>query len=141
MKRLIIILALLAVVTAASAADWIEDVGDATVWQVSVTLSGVTTSNKDRMEQLRAFHNFQYRYSGDVLDASDWVKGLAGGIEATQLQGEAPTAPLVLVYRDRLWRTFVTALHTSFPGWLVSPVADKNVNGENASIPTPPAAP
>lgn len=133
MKKLILAALLVALSTSVHGADWVDQ-GDGT-WQVSVTVTAATTAEKDMYEQIRADHNYTYRYSEDALSTSDWLAGLLEGFSATQYEG----GPTVLKRCADLWQAFKRK-------W-VSP-ADRaaspdggDTEGLAVSVPAPPAAP
>jgi opacity protein-like surface antigen len=134
MKKLIILAALLAILTATSrAADWVEQ-GDGT-WDLSVTVTAASTAEKDMFEQIRADHNYTYRYSGDALSASDWMAGLFEGFTATQYQDQ----PTVYKWCATLWQAFKQKWVS--PADLASSSDDGDTEGLAVSVPAPPAAP
>lgn len=101
----------------------------------------MTEQEATRAEKIHAYHNYLYRYSGATPDTADWLDGLLQGLDAPRIQGRRPAAPQVFGFLDSLWAQYVGQLHEEYPGWLVTPGADRNANGEAAAIPAPVAAP
>lgn len=134
MKKLIILAALLAIAVASShAADWVDQ-GDGT-WDLSVTVTAASTAEKDMFEQIRADHNYTYRYSGDALSPSDWLAGLFEGYTATQYVDQ----PTVYKWCATLWSAFKKKWVS--PAALAASSDNGNTEGLAVSVPAPPVAP
>jgi len=108
LKNLITLILALLMVSSSYAQDWTSFADGH--WEVqSVTISVTTTEEKDMFEQVRAWHNYQYRNAGDVLDAGEWASALLTGIEDTQTGNGVE----YFDFCKRLWRKFIQAFVTT----------------------------
>lgn len=144
MKKIaLIFLFLLAFVPKSFSADWVAQ-EDGT-WTLSVSLTASTTQEKDMIEQVRKWHNYEFRCGGlgeiceegeDTLSPSEWVQGYFFGFSHTQV-GKSDKK----LYRmcSNLWGNFKRAVNRKYLSWVSSPSSNPETNALNAVVPSPPA--
>ena len=84
--RLLIIL-LLALTPALSAADWVDNLNG--THSVTVTIT-VPDQVKSDLDQVRADYNQEHYYSGEERDASNWLKEEIEGATTTRSSKDLP---------------------------------------------------